>query len=731
MNNAKIPFLQQDRNRTTVCWIAGMLSAMSFVLGQEGYTGMSDLPASSTSYLWGALAVCFGLLMWHVFGRLQVRLSRAQVVWGLIFGLVNALGTHLFAYDGWDGLTSPLMLALTLLKGLGQALPMMAAFGWLAHLLESGAWMTVSGEGQKEQGAGGSSPCRVRAEPANPAPQRDNASAAGDEIARCAAAASESGEEASEPGATGNEAAAIDRKKEPKEQGAGGSSPCRVRAEPANPAPQRNPVLRFLVHHEALSLWLLLCLCWLPYVLVFYPGTVCWDLGESAQMFFGLRPMNAWHGVAATWLFGGCVWLGRLFGSDHLGILLYVLMQMALLAHMAAQMLVLLHRRGLKRSFRLWTLAFFAITPIWGGYVQFVGKDTLYVAALGLFLVRCAEALLCREAAGQPENRFSLWLWMETFLYALIACLIRPNGLIAVFPTAAGLALFGWRGEKKNHRRIRLAAAASAGCAVLAAALFSSVLVPALGIGDDTGSSLYSPLFQQSARVLRDHADTVSEEEYAAIDHVLDAENLPELYEPWISDPVKYTFKYFGQPAEVQAEALAPYRQAWLSMAKKYPLTYAEAFFAGNVSYYCFTPKMEGETYNNQAGSRLVFENYINQMGDDPRLVHVYPPVPEKIRTLAAMFARGWRHVPLLGLLYCCAAYTWTLAAAALSLRRQKRRGVLCLFIPALMSLIVCCVSPVNDYFRYFLPIVAMTPLLLGLCAAPGPLPEPVQNNCE
>jgi len=197
----------------------------------------------------------------------------------------------------------------------------------------------------------------------------------------------------------------------------------------------------------------------------------------------------------------------------------------------------------------------------------------------------------------------------------------------------------------------------------------------------------------------------------------LDAAQLADLYEPWISDPVKYTFRYFGQGAEAEKAAIAKYRSVWLSMLPKYPLTYAESFFAGNVSYYCFTPKIEGETYNNQAGNRLVFETYIDQMGDDPRLVHVTQPVPERIRTLVAMFARGWRHIPLLSLSYCCAAYTWTLVGAALSLTRQRRWRLLCAFVPALMSLAVCMLSPVNDYFRYFLPIAAMAPILAGLCA--------------
>ena len=119
---------------------------------------------------------------------------------------------------------------------------------------------------------------------------------------------------------------------------------------------------------------------------------------------------------------------------------------------------------------------------------------------------------------------------------------------------------------------------------------------------------------------MRDHAGEVTPEEYAEIDRVLDAENLAELYEPWISDPVKYTFRQYGQGAEDEKAALARYRKTWLSMLTKYPLTYVEAFFAGNVSYYTFAPKLEGETYNQQAGNRLVFETY--ELGEDPRFLH-------------------------------------------------------------------------------------------------------------
>lgn len=69
-----------------------------------------------------------------------------------------------------------------------------------------------------------------------------------------------------------------------------------------------------------------------------------------------------------------------------------------------------------------------------------------------------------------------------------------------------------------------------------------------------------------------------------------------------------------------------------------------------------------------------------------------------------------------MSLLYVCPVYAWTLVGAALSLLRQKKARLLAAFLPALLTLGVCMLGPVNDYFRYFLPIVAMTPALLALC---------------
>ena len=66
-----------------------------------------------------------------------------------------------------------------------------------------------------------------------------------------------------------------------------------------------------------------------------------------------------------------------------------------------------------------------------------------------------------------------------------------------------------------------------------------------------------------------------------------------------------------------------------------------------------------------------------------------------------------------------------------MSAARQRRWRLLCCFLPALLTLGVCMLSPVNDYFRYFLPIVAMTPPLLAATGSRPAASSHLQKNAQ
>ena len=161
------------------------------------------------------------------------------------------------------------------------------------------------------------------------------------------------------------------------------------------------PLRRWALRHETAAYMLMLALCWSPYLIAFYPGTVCWDLGEMVAQFFGQRPMDTWHPVFLTWVIGGCVWLGRLVGSDNLGAALYTLIQTALMAFALSGVLRLMRALRLNRAARLAAAAFFALLPIWADTRS--SSARIRCIPRRCYCLPCASSASCwRERDGCP-----------------------------------------------------------------------------------------------------------------------------------------------------------------------------------------------------------------------------------------------------------------------------------------------------------------------------------------
>ena len=750
------------------CVLAGALCMLAFTLSPAGYVGISDPPLAAGSAVWLLYAALLAGLCWLATGRRAARLTPAMAVFALLFGVINYFATTLFAYDTWAFLRGAGAWAQAGSRIALQSTVMAAVFavvgGWLegvqgkhGNAQQTKPWQTI----QDIQGTQALQDTQVLPDAQTAYATQDTQAAQstqatqdthGIQMERAVQGTQSAQTDAQQPKpwqtiqdiqctqalqetqdikTIVTQPVPVQGKQDTQGTQAAQDTQALPDTQPTNAAPasgggqatgaasiaarlarvlhavpdtllRRYPLaVGWARRHPIPACMLVMLVGWSPFLIAFYPGTIIWDMGEMIGQFYGLREMSTWHPVFTTWLFGALVWLGRLVNGDNLGAFLFMALQTTALAYALADSLRLMARMGVARRWRFAALLLFAFTPIFAAFAQAVGKDTLYTAALLLFATRLTEAL---RFGGLTGRRLA-----GLFVWALLACLVRANGLYVVMGTAAGATLFGLRGLQ----RVKIGGVM--GAAVAVALLFTGVLIPALGIKDTSASGLYSLAFQQSARVLRDHGASVTAQEYAEIDLVLDAARLPDLYEANISDPVKYTFRQYGQGHAAEASALARYRRTWLSMLGQYPLTYLEAFVAGSTGYYAFTPKIDAaRTYNYQGGIRFVFETY--DVGEDARYLHTQQsPALETARRLLAAYARGWRRLPVLELFLFCPSYTWLLVAAALTLLRRRgvREGMA--FLPALLSMGVCLLSPVNDYFRYFLPIVAMTPMLMGL----------------
>ena len=178
------------------------------------------------------------------------------------------------------------------------------------------------------------------------------------------------------------------------------------------------------------------------------PGSVDWDSHTQICQALDSMEMTAHHTVLSTWLHGGLVQLGRLFGSDNLGVFLYVLLQCLACAWIYGQIVAFCAKLKAPRWLQYAVTAFFALVPVWGAFAQSYGQG--YVVRSGLFAI-CSVYGGCldffRRVRGTPDFVWALWRFQPYWV-----CLLRNNGVIAVFPV---LLLMGCRAarKRKNWKR--------------------------------------------------------------------------------------------------------------------------------------------------------------------------------------------------------------------------------------------------------------------------------------
>ena len=86
--------------------------------------------------------------------------------------------------------------------------------------------------------------------------------------------------------------------------------------------------------------------------------------------------------------------------------------------------------------------------------------------------------------------------------------------------------------------------------------------------------------FQQTARYVHDLEYDVTPEEQAAINAILPYEELGELYNPELSDPVKDRMK------SVTGDEFKRYLNAWLVMGLRHPGVFIQATLKNTYTYF-------------------------------------------------------------------------------------------------------------------------------------------------
>jgi hypothetical protein len=447
----------------------------------------------------------------------------------------------------------------------------------------------------------------------------------------------------------------------------------------------RIEVFLFEKHPFLLTLGLIL-ISSLPYFLAFFPGTLQPDARGQLNFYYGISPLTNQHPIFSTLYLGFLFDMGKhLFGSDNGGIMLYSMVQTLIQALVFAYSFLVLKRLKAPMGLRYATLAYYALFPqwaIWG--ITFI-KDTMHYVMVLLYVEALIEILLDWEEG--KINRKHIFFFCFS---GVMASLIRHNGIFMVgFTTIAAIFIY---------RRLWRVWAAGL-IAMVAAVFFVNVVVgDLLGAEKWPARESLSIPFQQTSRYVREYMDELTEDEILAITAILPYEVIATTDSPELSDPIKNVMY-----PDVTSREMKTYWKTWAEQGGKHPGVYVQAFL--NQCYGYFYP--DKKEYKDGLGWWYLGDIYL-EIG--------FREGSQGARDFFISLAEWVRGLPVIGMLYSTGAHTYLLLICITALLVQHRKRELLLFIPSMVTLLICLVSPVNALIRYMLPIMVVLPLSVAWC---------------
>ena len=438
-------------------------------------------------------------------------------------------------------------------------------------------------------------------------------------------------------------------------------------------------------------------ICWLPYIISYYPIILSPDPSFQIRQFFGIRTkyadyailldenvvMTNHHPVTHTMLLGGCLKLGTMIGNDNLGLFFYSIIQISVLASVLAFSIYYMQKMGLKTKYLIGVLLIYALVPMFPLYAMSGVKDVLFGAFIFLYFI-FLHNLVKTKCEG-----YKWWNYLLIIILLILICLFRNNGihvLILSLPFTLIIARKKW----KQLLTVMV-------CVFGFYGVFDKVILPYYKITPGSIREVLSVPFQQTARLAKYHSDEFTEEEIATIDKILGYDDLAERYDSELADPVKNEFNKYATD-----EDLKKYFKVWFNGLIKHPGTYIEATM-NNVYGFFYPEKTKWYVYYN-------FDNRITENGFD----YHYNSL-ETSRNILSEYAVAFPYIPGIGLISNIGFNVWiifTLFAYAIYKKLYKNILVLA---PALILILVCVVGPANTYFRYALPFIFAMPFIIGV----------------
>ena len=458
--------------------------------------------------------------------------------------------------------------------------------------------------------------------------------------------------------------------------------------------------------HPFLTSLIIIIICWLPYIIAFYPAILSPDPTFQIKQYFNipnkystyviLKDKNVLitnhHPVIHTLLLGTCVKIGTIINNVNLGFFIYSIIQILVLASTLAYTIKFLNDIKISKRYQTLALIIYSLVPIFPFYSMSAVKDVIFGSLIILYIIRVYKFIKC--------DNITIKEIFSTLLLLILIVLFRNNGIHVILLSFPFLIFI----VKNKNNKLKI-------ITIFLSLLvfnytYNNVILNYFKITPTSVREILSIPFQQTARYVKEHDKDVTIKEKKVIDKILNYDTLATRYKPDISDPVKNEFNRY-----YKKEDLNNYFRVWFKELMKHPITYIEATINNTYGYF-YPPKTRW----------FIYYKYYDKITEDHFDYH-YNKL-KNTRKVLSSYGRVFPYIPLVGLIVNIAFNVWILIFMFMYLLYIKKYKELVYLFPSFILILVCIASPVNAYFRYALPYVFALMLNLGIFIKEGVIDE-------
>ncbi|KAA8830637.1 DUF6020 family protein [Bifidobacterium tissieri] len=458
-------------------------------------------------------------------------------------------------------------------------------------------------------------------------------------------------------------------------------------------------------------------LCWMPYLIIRFPGNLDSDTLWQIMQTKGLVTPSDHHPWFDTLIFSLFWQLGDILHNHLWSVLLFALIQMISSALVFAIVFSYLDFLKINERLILFCLIFVCVFPTIPMYAQTMAKDMIFAWIWLLFLV-CYAEIGRTQGEVLLDNAFSAIFMLDITLMMLT----KKTGIYLLL--ISGFAMFLY-----IKRKIRFLVLVGSSVAVFSI-LWSSLLLPSLGIAKGESREMLSLPSQQVAYYIKAHKEEMTDHDWNVLKEVYNSpETMGESYMPSRADSSKDRWRE-DSTLEEKKDFIVWYFSSFVKHPADYvfsagaitlPLYYPDTSTEGNESLLFYLDNLASSEVGDSAlENTLIWYSQGRASQEDINDLmqgsYRYPSVARMSDEFDSLYLNisGAFSLFFSKVLY---VFWIPLLATAYAFRKKNRLNAV-LLIPFWVTLLTLLAGPIA-LPRYFAPVIFSLPILLGMLGSP------------